>query len=471
MKVLMVASEATPFAKTGGLADVVGALPAALRSVGEDVGVVMPRYRGVKLDGSARVYNNLRVSLGATEYRADVHMVQEREVPFYLVDSPTLYDRDGLYGDADGDFPDNYVRFAFFARAALEIARSVFRPDILHCHDWQAGLVPAYLRSTFDLDPTFLGVKTVFTVHNLAYQGIFPKAILPEVALPPSTFTPAGLEFFGRVNFLKAGLAFSDAITTVSRTYAQEIQTPEYGFGLDGVLRARSSVLTGIQNGVDYSEWDPAADPHIASHYSAEDPGGKAQCKRDQLAEFGLPPEAMDRALIGIVSRFTRQKGFDLIAKAAAELAAEDLSLVALGTGETEYEKLLVDLAAAHPDRIAVRVAFDNALAHKIEAGADMFLMPSLWEPSGLNQIYSLRYGTVPVVRATGGLDDTIDENTGFKFKPSTSEDLLDAVRSALAAFGRKDLWNGMMKLGMGKDFSWQASAAEYAALYRRLAG
>ena len=378
MKILMVASEATPFAKTGGLADVVGALPAALRSVGEDVGVVLPRYRGVKLDGSARVYDNLRVSLGDTVYRADVHMVQERGVPFYLVDSPALYDRDGLYGDADGDFPDNHVRFAFFARAALEIARSVFRPDILHCHDWQTGLVPAYLRSTFDFDPTFLGLKTVFTVHNLAYQGIFPKTILPEIALAPSTFTPAGLEFFGRVNFLKAGLAFSDALTTVSRTYAREIQTPEYGFGLDGVLRGAKPGPYRHSERRRLRRMGPGGGPVRRSPLLGRKP-------RRQSAMQAGPAGGIRPAARGHGARSDRHRlalhqaeGLRLDCRGGSRDCGRGLSLVALGTGEPEYEKLFWRISPP-PIRTGSRSgsAFDNPLAHKIEAGADMFLMPS----------------------------------------------------------------------------------------------
>jgi starch synthase len=471
LRVLMVASEAAPFAKSGGLADVIGALPAALQSLGNEVGVVLPRYTGIHLDGVPRAYEDLRVWLGPTEYRADVYLVTEGGVSFYFVDCPSLYDRDGLYGDTEGDFPDNHVRYAFFARVALRLARHVFRPDVIHCHDWQSGLVPAYLRSTFALDPTFLRLKTVFTIHNLAYQGLFPKTVLPEIALPASVFHPEGLEFFGKVSFLKAGLAFSDALTTVSRTYAREIQTPEYGFGLDGFLRSRSSVLTGIQNGVDYSDWDPATDKYIAANYSAGNLSGKRECKRDLLAELGLPQEAMDRPLIGIVSRFTRQKGFDLVAEISPDLAADNLCLAALGTGEPEYEKLLLDMATKYPKKMAVRIAYDNRIAHKIEAGADIFLMPSRWEPSGLNQIYSLRYGTVPVVRATGGLDDTIDEGTGFKFKEYSGRALLLALRSALAAFRRKPVWTAMIERGMRKDFSWRVSATEYEGLYKRLTG
>ena len=470
-KILMVASEAAPFAKTGGLADVIGALPAALQARGEDVAVVMPRYGSVPLDGARRVYDHLRLWLGPESYPAAVYLILEREVAFYFIDCPALYDRDGLYSDAGGDYADNHIRFAVLSQAALAVVRHLFRPQVIHCHDWQTGLVPAYARSLFAYDPTFMGIKTLFTIHNLGYQGLFPKQILPEIGLDRAVFHPEGIEFYGKASYLKGGLSYSDALSTVSKAYAREIQTPEYGFGLDGLLRARSNVLYGILNGVDYKEWNPETDPHIVANYSAGNLRGKRLSKQDVLKEFGLPAETVEKPLIGIVSRFARQKGFDLIAGIAAELASEELSLVALGTGEPEYEKFFMDLASAHPAKIAARITYDDRLAHKIEAGADMLLMPSRYEPCGLNQIYSLRYGTVPVVRATGGLDDTIEESTGFKAKEHTGRSLLEAIRAALAAFRDRGRWRAMMRRGMAKDFSWEASAAEYSALYGRLIG
>src|SRR4051812_46579029 len=303
----MVSSEAAPLAKTGGLADVVGSLPSALRDYGHDVAVVIPRYGSIDLTGARRVYDRIPVHLGRTLYDAGIYQAAA-EFPIYLVDCPPLFDRKGLYGESGMDYPDNHIRFAVFARAALGVARHLFRPDILHCHDWQAGLVPAYLRSTFATDPTFAGVKTLFTIHNLGYQGLFPASALADAALDPGLFGPGGLEFYGRVSYIKGGIAFADALNTVSPTYAQEIQTPEYGFGLDGALRARAGVLTGILNGVDYREWSPDADPLIPARYSVDDLAGKRVCKAQLLQEFGLPEEAMDRPLLGIVSRFTRQK-------------------------------------------------------------------------------------------------------------------------------------------------------------------
>jgi len=469
-RVLMVASEAAPYAKTGGLADVVGSLPAALQAQGEEVAVVIPRYGSISLKNARRVYDRLSIYLGRDRFDTAIYQTPAA-FPVYLVDCPPLFERKGFYGESGLDYPDNQIRFAVFCRAALSIARGFFRTDIFHCHDWQSGLVPAYLRTSFATDPTFIGCKTLFTIHNLGYQGLFPPSALAEAALDPSVYRPDGMEFFGRISYIKGGIAFADALGTVSPTYAREIQTPEYGFGLDGALRARAGVLTGILNGVDYREWDPETDPLIPAHYSADNIGGKRVCKEHLLREFGLPGEAIDRPLLGIVSRFTRQKGADLLAEMASRMVAENAYLVALGTGDPEYEAFFRGLMAEYPERIAVRIGFDNPLAHRIEAGADIFLMPSYYEPSGLNQMYSLRYGTVPVVRATGGLDDTIEDGTGFKFAEYSGVALLGAVQAAIRAFADPEGWRQIMRRGMKKDFSWNVSAAAYAALYRRLLG
>lgn len=464
----MVASEAAPFAKTGGLADVVGSLPAALQKLGHEIAVLLPCYQNIDLSGAALIQNSFPLWVGASRFDAELYRI-DQQVCFYFLNCPRLFLRDGYYGNTEGDFPDNHIRFAGLALAALTIARYIFRPNLFHCHDWQAGLVPAYLRSTFANDPTFMGIRTLFTIHNLGYQGLFPKKALPEVGLDRSLFHLEGLEFFGKVNFLKAGLVYSDALNTVSRTYAREIQTPEYGFGLDGVLRARRHVLHGILNGADYSEWDPRHDPHIAAPYSADDLSGKRACKEDLLREFDIPLEAIERPLLGIVSRLTSQKGLDLVLEIADELAVEDLTVVTLGTGELPYEAAFSDLALQYPEKFFVRIGYDNVLAHKIEAGADMFLMPSRYEPSGLNQIYSLRYGTVPIVRATGGLDDTIEEDTGFKFTEYSGQALLGAIRVALAVYADGPAWREIMRRNMQKDFSWDASARAYSALYQEL--
>jgi starch synthase len=472
-KVLMVASEATPFAKTGGLADVLGALPAALAARGEDVAVVLPLYRSAApfLVDADRAYTGLRLRVGSTDYVVDIKRTFREGVQYLFVDAPALYDRPGLYLEDGVDYPDNPARFAVLCHAALGVTRFVFRPQVIHCHDWQAALVAPLVRTEFLLDPTFVGMKFIFTIHNLGYQGIFARAAMSDIGLDASLFRPSAMEFFGNVNFMKGGIVFSDLITTVSRRYAEEIQLPEFGFGLDGLLRSRKDVLTGIVNGVDYTEWSPDTDPYIATNYDRDHIENKLQCKADLLAEFGLRLENMDRPVIGIVSRFAEQKGFDLIAEIAPDLAGEDVAMTIIGSGDERYETLFLSLAKAHPDRIGVKVAYDNKIAHKIEAGADMFLMPSRYEPCGLNQIYSLRYGTVPIVRATGGLDDTIEVETGFKFRDYSGRALLDAIHAAMAAYADRKRWLVMMKRGMEKDFSWNASAAAYSGLYQHLAG
>jgi starch synthase len=469
-RILMVASEATPFAKTGGLADVLGALPAALTQGGDQVAVIVPRYGHIPLDDASRVFNDLPVYLGTKRYDATLYGVQRNDVPYYLLDIPELYDRPGLYGGPDGDYPDNHIRFGALSKAAISVARYLFRPDIFHAHDWQAGLVPIFLRHSLATDPTFVGIKVVFTIHNLGYQGIFPPSALDDLGLDRSLLTSGVLEYYGNISLLKGAILLSDAVTTVSKGYAREIQGPELGFGMDGLLRSRASVLHGILQGADYSDWDPAHDQYIAANYTADDLSGKSVCKQDLLREFGLP-EVPGRPVIGIVSRFVNQKGFDLIAAVADELAHEDLSLAVLGSGEPQYEALFQRLASTYPDKVAVRIGYDIPLSHKIEAGADMFLMPSHYEPCGLNQIYSLRYGTVPIVRATGGLDDTIDEGTGFKFYEYSPGALLGATRAALSAFRDPASWRERMRMGMRKDFSWAASAAEYSLLYHSLRG
>ncbi|MBI2815933.1 MAG: glycogen synthase GlgA [Acidobacteria bacterium] len=479
MRVLIAASEGVPYSKTGGLADVIGALPQALASNGVQVGVVLPRYKSTRLENSKQLVSSLTVALGdGLRFPSILQGPTTDSVRWFFVDYPPFFDRDSLYvGPSGTDYTDNPERFALFSRTVLEIAKTIFPPHLIHCHDWQAGLVPVMLRTAYASDPALQAVPIIFTVHNLGYQGLFPYDALSRAGLPLDMFRVDRLEFYGKINFLKGALVYSDAITTVSRKYAQEIQTPEYGFGLDGVLRDRAEKIHGILNGVDYSQWDPAVDPHIAAHYDASNLDGKTACKQDLLRQFGLPDDT-SIPLIGIVSRFTRQKGFDLIAEVAERLMAENVRLVALGNGEAQYEKLFTTLAARFPERVGVRVAYDDVLAHKIEAGADMFLMPSRYEPCGLNQIYSLRYGTVPVVRATGGLDDTIEDydastgvGTGFQFSAFSGIALLETVLRALSVYDNPDEWRHLMRAGMKEDFSWDASAREYAALYRQMAG
>ncbi|MCL6565471.1 MAG: glycogen synthase GlgA [Acidobacteriia bacterium] len=474
MRILFISPEGLPFSKTGGLADVIEGLPKALVELGHEVAVVLPRYRGTRVNKV--LVPSLTIPLGPVlRFPAIADGTVVNGVRYFFVDDPEYFDREQLYGVQGVDYPDNAERFAEFSRAALEVAKQVWPADVLHCHDWQAALVPVLLKTVYAPDPAFRHVPTILTVHNLGYHGLFPRDVLARVGLPETLFHIEALEFFGKVNYLKGGLLFADWITTVSRRYAQEIQTPEYGHGLDGVIRRRADRLVGILNGVDYSAWNPETDPFIVAHYSAKDPSGKRECKRDLLAEFKLPAENLNRPVIGIVSRFVDQKGFDLIAEVADELMEEDLCITALGTGEARYELLFRELAARFPARFAARIAYDNVLAHKIEAGADMFLMPSRYEPSGLNQLYSLKYGTVPIVRATGGLDDTIEpfdprtgRGNGFKFREYEGRALLAAVREALRCFRDQKAWRRLMLNGMTQDFSWKTSAADYLRLYQQ---
>lgn len=470
-KVLMVGSEAAPYAKSGGLADVLGALPISLAKRGVEVAMMLPLYASIPREQLRRVYDNFPVVLGQDVYRGEIYLHVQHGVRFYFLNIPAFYNRRGLYFEDGKDYPDNFLRFAALSVAGCEAIRRLFRADILHCHDWQAGLIPYYLRKRYAVDPTFAAVKSVFTIHNLAYQGIFGRDVLPRTGIKESAFTSGDLEFHGNISYLKAGIAFADAITTVSPTYAKEIQTPAHGWGLDGLLRARAKDLHGILNGADYTVWDPSVDPYIAARYDARNLAGKVTCREDLLRSVGLDPVSLaGTAIVGIVARLSPQKGFDLLASVADELMNEKLALVVLGSGEARYEELFQELAARYPGRVAFRSGYDEPLAHKIEAGADLFLMPSQYEPCGLNQIYSLRYGTVPIVRAVGGLDDTVTEETGFKFVGYTGNEMLFAVREALKAFENKKAWKKRMLAGMKQDYSWPASADHMLELYQTLA-
>jgi starch synthase len=475
--ILMVVSEAVPYSKTGGLGDVGGALPAALARLGHHVTVVTPRYRGMP-DGKPVAAFSRGAWLGAPDFRM-LERVHDDGVRFWFVDCPAYYDRDDLYAGRLGDYPDNHLRFSLLARAALECAAATgMRPGVLHAHDWQAGLLPVYLRARFRRHVAFADAGTVFTIHNLAYQGIFGREVLPALDLPWEIFTGEGLEFWNNVSFLKAGINFSEVVTTVSRRYALEIQTAEQGFGFEGILQRRAGALVGIRNGVDTTVWDPARDPLLPARFSVSDLSGKAGVKQALLARAGLDaPGQWMRPVIGMVSRMVDQKGLDLIAAAvrSGALQALDASFVILGTGAPHYEAMWRTLASTHPNRVAVTVGFSEDLAHLIEGGSDIFLMPSRFEPCGLNQMYSLRYGTVPVVRATGGLDDTVQDvdeatgdGTGFKFRAHTSEAMMEALHRALAWYARPAAWRRIQLAGMAQDNSWEASAREYVDVYHR---
>jgi starch synthase len=477
MEVLFVSSEMVPFAKTGGLGDATGALAAALGRRGVRVTSVLPRYGAIDpvREGFRRIDGVLEVRLHRGRRLVGLwHKQLSLGVDLYLLDDPPLYERVGLYGDAYGDFGDNAVRFGLLSRGAVALARALrWMPDVIHCHDWQAALAAWICARELRR-----WIPSVLTIHNLGYQGVFGPKAIDDLDLDPRDFAHHGYEFHGTVNLLKAGIVAADRITTVSPRYAREIQTPEQGFGLDGVLRARANTLSGILNGVDYAEWDPSVDPLIPARFDSADLSGKAACRRALLTELGLDaPDGVP--VIGMVSRLAWQKGFDLLLESAGRwLPSLDVRLVVLGSGSRAIADRLSGLAAALPGKVAVHIAYDNRLSHLVEAGSDMFLMPSRYEPCGLNQIYSLRYGTVPIVRATGGLDDTISEadldaatGTGFKFGPYSPDALAWAIHRAVTAFEDREGWQALMLRGMAQDYSWEGPAEAYEHIYNELAG
>ena len=477
MQITFAASESTPLAKTGGLADVVGALPPELVKLGHQVTVYLPFYARIRrlIEGEPN-YAVRSITIPFRSYNRFVGVVDggKRDgVQYFFIDCPELFDRKELYGAAGVDYADNAERFGLFCRAVIEASKLLGVPNVFHVHDWQAALIPVYLRTTYLDDPVLHSAATVLTIHNAAYQGKFPPDTTEQLLFPWELFTMDQVEQFDRFNFLKGGVVFSDLLTTVSRKYAEEIQTAEFGELLEGVLHKRTADLHGILNGVDYTQWNPAVDGHLAAHYTPENLEGKHICRADLLHAFGLEKIADTTPVIGIVSRLATQKGFGIVAKIVEELADRDLAVVALGTGDPYYENLFRGWAFRHPATVAVQIRYDDALAHKIEAGADMFLMPSLYEPCGLNQMYSLRYGTVPIVRATGGLDDTIEEwdavkgtGTGFKFEGYDAKDLLVEVDRAVEAFRDKKGWTRLMRNGMARDYSWSGPAKEYVRVY-----
>ncbi len=458
--ILFVASEVAPFSKTGGLADVVGSLPKALKGLGHHVTVVTPLYRCVESRGLKE--SGVRVVVPLCERRVEGTFLKGRlsaGIDVFFLKRDEFYDRSYLYSTPDGDYSDNAERFIFFARAILEGLKGAFSPDLIHCHEWQSALVPVYLKTIYRRSSG--RVPVVLTIHNVAYQGIFPPYTFAYTGLPKSLFGIEGLEFYGNVNFLKGGVLFADAITTVSRRYSEEIQTPRYGCGLDGVLRRRGD-LYSIPNGVDYREWDPKRDSYIPARYGVRDLSGKAICKERLIWEFNLAV-SRDTPLIGVISRLTDQKGFDILLKGADEIVGMGAGLLFLGEGEERYRPRLKALVRRHPGRVGVKIGFDIPLAHRIEAGCDIILMPSRSEPCGLTQMYSMKYGTIPVVRATGGLNDTVEGcggkgegGTGFKFEGYSTEALLGGVGAAIALYRDRERWQRLMRRAMRQDFSWR---------------
>jgi starch synthase len=476
MKIAFAASEAAPFIKTGGLADVAGALPKALSDEGCEVIVVMPLYGGVRRENLSETGISFHVNLGNYSFFASVFKgMQDAKTPVYFISQDDFYSRPNPYGDQSGDYADNDKRFIFFNLAFLELLRRLsFKPDVIHVNDWHLGLVPALLKNLPKSDFLF-GVRSVLSIHNLAYQGLFPADSMRLTGLPETLFTADGVEMYGKLAFLKSGIMFADRITAVSPAYAREILTTELGFGLETILKKRKKDLTGILNGIDTDEWNPASDALIPFNYSAKALDGKAKCRDELLKKTGLGKR---RAfpVIGIVSRMIEQKGFDIIVKAAEELMKLDCSLAILGTGQGIYEDFALQLAAKYPDRVWAEIGFSNPTAHLIEAGSDMFLMPSRFEPCGLNQMYSMAYGTPPVVRSTGGLKDSVADwdaasgkGTGFVFKKPDAGSLVEAIKRGIKTYKNSKEWNKLVQNGMRKDFSWHSSAKLYMELYKKM--
>jgi starch synthase len=480
MKILMLASEAVPLAKTGGLADVVSALSGELARLGHEVRLIVPRYAGTGVPAAdMRETRTIPVPARGEPIEAGIETgtLGGGSVPLIGIRYDPFFARPGLYGEEGRDYPDNLNRFAFFCRAAMEsCTQPAWKPDVLHAHDWQTALAVAYLKTLYRDDPAWVTTRALFTIHNMGYQGLFPVGDYPMTGLPWSEYTPERLEYYGQVNLLKGGLVYADLINTVSPTYAREIQTGEFGYGLEGVLQVRKDRLFGVANGIDYDVWNPATDPRLPAHYSAEDLSGKRTCKRALQAEMKLPVREVP--VMGLVSRLVPQKGIDLIVDILPKLLELDVQVVALGSGQPAYHLRLTELSQRCPDKLAVRLGFDEGLAHRIEAGADLFLMPSRYEPCGLNQQYSLRYGTVPIVRKTGGLADTVvpylpiahagTTATGFAFEAPEPEVLLSTILLALRVYRDKEEWHALMRNGMRQDFSWQHSARQYVELYQR---
>lgn len=484
MNVLFATTEATPFCKTGGLGDVCGALPIALRQHGVKPVLFMPAFRQAMESGQPIEPTGVHFEIPIGRKRVVGEYLRSTlpgsDVLVYLVEQHGYYNRPALYREASGDYVDNCERFVFFNRAILEAVDLLgLEVDVIHCHDWQSGLIPTYLKTLYTDRPSLDHVTTLFTIHNLAYQGSFWHWDMELTGLGWEHFNWREVEFYGRINFMKAALSQADVISTVSPRYAQEILDPPMSCGLEGVLRHRREDLKGVLNGVDYSQWSPATDPFLAANYGVENyVEGKAACKRALQLEMGLPTRD-DIPLMANIGRLADQKGFDLISDVMPRLAESlEVQWVLLGTGEPHYEQMMLRLAAEHPERVAVRVGFSNELAHRIEAGADMFLMPSRYEPCGLNQMYSLKYGAVPIVRETGGLADTITNATeytladrtanGFSFADASAYALSMVIDRAVRAYRQPDVWRQIVETGMNQDWSWDRSARQYVELYER---
>jgi starch synthase len=477
MKILFVASEVTPFAKTGGLADVTGSLPKILKDMEHDVRIIMPFYRMVEMSGAGikKGRKGVEFQMGGVTHKGLLRQTSLGDIPVYLVENREYFQRDQLYGTPAGDYPDNHLRFAFFCRAVLQLLKRMdFRPDIIHCHDWQSALVPILMKYEHKEDPFFMRTACIYTIHNLAYQGIFPKETIPEMDLDPDWFTMDKLEYYGKVNLMKGAILTADVISTVSETYCREIQTPEMGCGMDGLLQQRSHDLYGIMNGLDYSEWNPATDVEITKNFTPSTLSGKGANKKRLQKVLGLD-QIKDIPVLAMVTRLSAQKGLDLVEPLLPKFEAEKLQLVILGVGDEKYMQILQEYKTSAPRNISINLEFRPHLARQIYAGSDMFLMPSHYEPCGLGQLIALRYGTVPVVRKTGGLGDTVfdirenyKEANGFTFEEYTPEAFWAAVTRALETYHEKKKWEKLVRNGMNADYSWERSAKKYDELYRK---
>jgi len=473
-RVFFISPEVHPFAKTGGLADVAGSLPKALLKLGHEVAICLPLYKKISLANSLPdKLAEIEVMVGNDVKKGHLcRTFLDGKIPVFLLSQKEYFDRENLYGDEHGDYEDNAERFTYFCKGALVVLKKIgWRPDIIHCNDWQTALIPLYLKSIFSQDDFYRSIGTLFTIHNLAYQGIFSREKLKVMGLGDEFFTFDKLEFFGKVNTMKAGLVYADLISTVSPTYSREIQTPEYGFGLDGVLRIRENDLYGILNGIDYDIWDPSKDKELTKNYSVENLEGKKENKKALQEENNLP--LTDFPLVGLISRLADQKGVDLIAEAIEEMMRLPLQFVLLGQGDYRYNRMFKDIGEKFPQKAGIHIGFSPSMARKIYAGCDIFLMPSHYEPCGLGQMISLRYGTVPVVRKTGGLADTIrefdpttGEGNGFLFEKCSSLEMLNALKRATDLYQHKEIWEKLIKNGMREDFSWERSARKYSKIY-----
>jgi starch synthase len=478
MNILMAASEMTPFCQTGGLGDVVGSLPKALSDLGIKVSVIIPLYRKVDRKKYGLIPHGRKISFSFAGRSESFRLFKADwgKAIVFFVNKPEYFDREECYGTGDIDYPDNAERFIFFSRAVVECAlRLRPAPGVIHCHDWQTGLIPVLLANLARGDKKSRKIATVFTIHNLGYQGIFPREAMNLTGLDWPLFNPEGLEFWDRINFLKGGMVFADLLTTVSRKYAEEIQTPEYGFGLEGVARRHRDKLTGILNGANYDNWNPSADPYLPFHYSSQAPGGKAACKQALQAELDLTVD-LKTPLVGMVSRLAEQKGIELLLASADSLVNSGIEIAVLGLGPESVHQRLKELSARWPQRFRCAIGYDTRLSHLITAGSDFMLMPSRYEPCGLNQIYSLRYGTIPIVRATGGLEDTVTDiredpasGNGFKFREYSPNAFAETVELAVDFYRRGgDIWKKLMANAFAADFGWSQSARYYLEVYER---